>query len=71
MFLRLYESKLKYFRKQHGGLEAKLYKLLLGFISLVRLSLVPFALLEGPRRRQEHLKQADNYRRLLTALPGM
>jgi len=71
MFLRLYENKLKYFRKQHGGLEAKIYKFLLGFVSVVRLSLVPFALLEGPAQRQQHLKQADNYRRLLTALPGM
>jgi hypothetical protein len=71
MFLRLYESKLKYFRKHRGGLAAKIYKLLLGFVSLVRLSLTPFALLEGSARRQEHLKQADNYRRLLSALPGM
>jgi GT2 family glycosyltransferase len=71
MFFRLYESKLKYFRKHRGSSAAKRYKLLLGFVSLIRLAFIPFALFKRSASRQQYLKQADNYRRLLAALPGM
>jgi hypothetical protein len=71
MFLRLYESKLKYFRKHRGGSAARIYKFILGIVSLARLSIIPIVILENPERRQQHLRQADNYRRLLMALPGM
>jgi hypothetical protein len=71
MFFRLYESKLKYFRKHRGSSAARGYKLLLGFVSLARLAFTPFALLKGPASRQQYLKLAANYRRLLAALPGM
>jgi hypothetical protein len=71
MFFRLYESKLKYFRKHRGSVAARKYKLLLGFVSLVRLAFIPFTLLKGSASRQQYLKQAANYRLLLIALPGM
>lgn len=71
MFLRLYESKLLYFRKHHGRFKSLIYKLILMAASLLRLSLTPFAWLESPAKRQVHLVQAANYQRLLVSLPGM
>jgi len=71
MFLRLYESKLNYFRKHRGSLATLTYKLVLVLAAFLRLSLIPFALLESPARRSNHLRLADNYRRLLAALPGL
>jgi N-acetylglucosaminyl-diphospho-decaprenol L-rhamnosyltransferase len=71
MFLRLYESKLIYFRKNHGRIRAGIYKLLLAISSLIRLSLVPLVCFESTERRQAHLAQAGNYERLLVNLLTM
>jgi GT2 family glycosyltransferase len=71
MFLRLYASKLTYFRKNHGQLSAVSYKLLLVTSSLIRLLLVPLVWFESPQRRLSHLAQAGNYQRLLVNLPTM
>jgi GT2 family glycosyltransferase len=71
MFLRLYESKLIYFRKNYGPLNALAYKLLLMVSSLVRLSLVPLIWLEKPQKRRIHLALASNYQRLLINLPTL
>jgi N-acetylglucosaminyl-diphospho-decaprenol L-rhamnosyltransferase len=71
MFLRLYWGKIAYFRKHHGRLSARLYKLVLAITSLPRLLLGPLAFLEGTPRRKEHLDLARLYRRLLVGLPTM
>jgi hypothetical protein len=71
MFLRLYESKLIYFRKHDGWMAAKIYKVVLGIAAIVRLTLMPLAFLEKPEQRSKHMKQAVNYKRLLQALPEM
>ena len=71
MFIRLYEAKLIYFRKNHGRIKAFFYKLVLISASLFRLMLVPLAWLEKPPKRQAHLALASNYQRLLENLPGM
>jgi hypothetical protein len=71
MFIRLYESKLIYFRKNYGRIHALAYKLLLMISSLVRILLVPFVWLEDSQRRQTHLALAMNYRRLLMKLLSM
>lgn len=71
MFLRLYQSKILYFRKHHGPLAVLLYKLILLASGLFRVLISPFAFLESAPRRQEHLKLAQRYWRLIAALPGL
>jgi GT2 family glycosyltransferase len=71
MFLSLYHSKIKYFRKHHGGSAAQIYKLILRIAALSRLILAPFVIFEHRSRRQKHLKLVDRYWRLILALPRM
>ena len=71
MFLNLYQSKIKYFRKHNGWLAAQLYKLILMMAALSRLVLAPFVFFEHSSRRQKHFTLVDRYRRLVLALPGM
>lgn len=69
MFLHLYQSKLKFFRKHYGRFSAVGYKTILSIASLARLVLVPIAYLEGGERKNQHLKLAGNYLQLLRLLP--
>ncbi len=71
MFLRLYESKILFFRKHRGPLVTLLYKLVLGMASLLRLLISPLAYLENATRRQRHLRITNHYLQLLLALPSM
>jgi N-acetylglucosaminyl-diphospho-decaprenol L-rhamnosyltransferase len=71
MFLRLYQSKILYFRKHQGRLAASLYKLILLAAAVARLMLACWAWLERPPKRQEHLILARYYRRLVTAVPWL
>ena len=71
MFLNLYHSKIKYFRKNYGGSAAQIYKLILRIAALSRLILAPFAIFEHASRRQKHLTLVDRYWRLILALPRM
>ena len=71
MFLNLYHSKIKYFRKHHGWPAAQVYKLILRLAALSRLILTPFVIFEPSSRRQKHLTLVDRYWRLVLALPGM
>jgi N-acetylglucosaminyl-diphospho-decaprenol L-rhamnosyltransferase len=71
MFLRLYQAKLIYFRKQHGRRQALLYKLIIMAAALFRIMLSPLASLEQPLKRQAFLATAENYKRLLLALPSL
>jgi GT2 family glycosyltransferase len=71
MFLQLYRSKVRYFRKNHGRPAAIAYKLILLFVALSRIALgwlsrrpVP----AGPRQEQG---LATQYRSLLLALPAL
>lgn len=69
MFLKLYEGKVRYFRKHHGPAAARTYKLVLTLAAAVRLGLVPLSWLEGPQRGRKHRALARRYSRLLAALP--
>lgn len=71
MFMRLYESKLIFIRKHHGGLAGYIYKLILFITALTRLFISPLAWLEDSPRRQWHLTLASRYWQLVRALPGM
>ena len=71
MFLNLYHSKIKYFRKNDGWFAAQIYKLILMIAALSRLILTPFTFFEQSSRRQRHLMLVDHYRRLVLALPRM
>ena len=71
MFLNLYHSKIKYFRKHNGWPAAQIYKWILRIAALARLMLAPFAIFEHPSRRQKHLTLVDRYWRLILALPRM
>jgi hypothetical protein len=64
MFLRLYESKVRFFRKHRGRLAAAAYKLLLVLAALPRI-LVGVVLPGAARDRS----LAPNYLQLLRALP--
>lgn len=70
MFLCLYESKLKFFRKHYGRLSAAGYKLVLVVASLFRLLLLPLAYFQAAERKEHNLKLVNNYLRMLTLLPG-
>jgi len=70
MFLHLYESKLRFFRKHHGRLAAWLYKSILFAAAVFRLSLTPFTFLERRSVRRNHLELARSYLQLVAALPG-
>ena len=71
MFLNLYHSNIKYFRKHHGWLAAQIHKLILTIAALSRLILAPFVIFEHSARRQQHLTLVDRYWRLILALPRM
>jgi N-acetylglucosaminyl-diphospho-decaprenol L-rhamnosyltransferase len=71
MFLHLYHSKIKYFRKHYGWAAAQIYKFILRLAALSRLMLAPFVIFEHSSRRRKHLTLVDHYWRLVLALPGM
>ena len=71
MFLNLYHSNIKYFRKHYGWSAAQIYKLILRIAALSRLILAPFVIFEHSSRRQKHLTLVDRYWRLILALPRM
>ncbi|MEX0789006.1 MAG: glycosyltransferase family 2 protein [Anaerolineales bacterium] len=67
MFLRLYESKVRFFRKHRGRMAVAAYKFLLVLASLPRI-LVGVVVVVLPGARWDR-SLAPNYLRLLTALP--
>jgi GT2 family glycosyltransferase len=69
MFLRLYQGKVLYFRKNHGGASASRYKLILAAAALGRLLVTPLAWLRDEPQRRRDLLLAGHYCRLLRALP--
>jgi GT2 family glycosyltransferase len=71
MFLTLYESRLKFFRKHYGPPAARGYKLVLTAAALTRVSLIPISLLISPDTRDRNMQLASRYSRLLAALPKM
>jgi GT2 family glycosyltransferase len=71
MFLNLYHSNIKYFRKHYGGSAAQIYKSILRVAALSRLMLTPFVIFEHSSRREKHLTLMDRYWRLILALPRM
>ncbi len=68
MFLNLYHSNIKYFRKHYGWSAAQIHKLILAIAALSRLLLTPFVMVVHSSRRQKHLTLADRYWRLILAL---
>ena len=71
MFLRLYQGKLLYFRKNHGPTAAQMYKLILLAASLTRLVLSPLAWLAQPSQRQQQAALASRYWQLVMALAAL
>jgi N-acetylglucosaminyl-diphospho-decaprenol L-rhamnosyltransferase len=71
MFLHLYASKLKFFRKHYGRLPTWGYKLVLTLSALYRLALAPLAYLLRPQSRQRDNVLSEHYRHLLAALPNL
>ena len=70
MFLRLYESKILFFRKHYGLMSAGLYKLILSMAAVIRIAFSPLLLLVKPERRSETKAITANYRQLLASLTG-
>jgi len=68
MFIHLYQSKLLFFKKHYGDVSAFLYKLILLFTSLARLSLTPIAYLSRSSQREKRLELAHNYSQLVKIL---
>ena len=72
MFLRLYESKLLYFSKNHGRTAASIYKLILYIASVPRLCLYPLSQIQRSHtNRDKMLVLASQYRQLIQKLPSM
>ena len=70
MFLRLYEAKLIYFRKNHGFLAGQIYKLILFSASFGRLIVSPLAYIRYSSQRQQHMDLAHRYWLLVCKLPS-
>lgn len=71
MFMALYESRIKYFRKHNGPTAAKLYKLILTAAALARIVLSPVPIIFMPAHREKNITLASRYSRLLNRLPRM
>jgi hypothetical protein len=71
MFLELYQSKIRYFRKHLGFWGAFAYKLVLVVAALPRLLLPPLLLAFKSSRREELRQLARNYYSLLVRLPAL
>ena len=71
MFLRLYESKVLFFRKHRGHLTAVAYKVILAAAALPRLLAGPLSKLRRSARQAEDQQISAHYRTLLKALPGL
>jgi len=68
MFLRLYDSKIKFFRIYYGRFNAAVYKLILLLASVFRLALGSLAGLSRSRDRGRDRELAHNYRQLIRAI---
>jgi hypothetical protein len=71
MFLQLYQSKLRYFRKHSGALAGFTYKLILLVGALLRLISTPLIRILPPEARAENYALARRYAALIRQLPGM
>ncbi|NMB87737.1 MAG: glycosyltransferase family 2 protein [Chloroflexi bacterium] len=71
MFLRLYQSRVLYFRKNYGSLAAFVYKLILLFNSVLRLIFSPLVFLSRSESRKRKIKLITYYRRLILSLNKM
>lgn len=69
MFIELYRSRLRFFRRSYGALSAFLLKLILGVNCLVRI--VPGALYYRAGGSQEQRQKHAAFRQLLAQLPGL
>lgn len=70
MFLRLYESKIIFFRKQYGHFSVFAYKAILLVASVIRIGFSPLVWLLNPGKRSEIKVLANYYRQLLVSLAG-
>ncbi len=68
MFLRLYESKVRFFRKHGGPWAARAYKVILAAAALPRVAFGAFASPTSARSRPARSSVAAHYRRLLGSL---
>jgi GT2 family glycosyltransferase len=71
MFLQLYQSKVRYFRKHHGWAAVLMYKAILIAAAVGRLLVTPVALIQQEPRRERRLVLSRHYSRLLIALLQM
>lgn len=71
MFLRLYESKILFFRKHHGPAAAVAYKVILALAAMPRVLLAPFVRRAAAQGGPSRDDLSPNYLRLLKALPSL
>jgi hypothetical protein len=71
MFLRLYESKILFFRKHHGQVLAGAYKGILLLAALSRIVVAWLHGLAGSKSKEVHRVMAQNYIKLLRRLPSL
>ena len=71
MFLELYGSKVRYFRKHFGHVATLVYKLVLATAAIVRLVIAPLAVLGIWQPRAHRQRSAANYLQLLRVLSRM
>ena len=71
MFLRLYQTKIHFFRKHYGHDEADRYKKMLSFASWVRVKISSIEIKFRKNASEKALYLYDNYQKLLDLLPGL
>ncbi len=70
-FIRLYESRLQYFRKHYGPTAASGYKGILMAAAVTRLGLSPLSYMLFPEQRERNRTLAGHYSKLIAVLPKM
>jgi len=71
MFLTLYQSRIRFFRKHYGNYTAAAYKMVLMAAALTRIILMPISILIRPTNRERNVTLANHYRRLVANLSTM
>jgi GT2 family glycosyltransferase len=71
MFIELYRNKIKFFRKNRGIFQARIYKVILFFASIIRIILSWPLKLSSLRNRNQLITISENYKTLIRELPNL
>jgi len=71
MFIELYRNKIKFFRKNKGIIQVRIYKLIIWIASIIRIIVCSFLKMLPLRNRDELIAISNNYLALINELPEL